>query len=79
MSLLDEMKKESNPRHQGCVVASIVKTLKGQDLDDLLAAIGDSTITHVAIAKVLRNRGHDVDKAGKQVARHRRRECQCED
>jgi len=79
MGLIDEMRTESKPRHQGCVIASIFTHLKGEDFDDLHTALSDATITNVAITKVLRQRGHNCDKSGKQVARHRRGECQCDD
>ena len=77
MSLLDEIRGASKQRHHTCVVADVIDDLPIEDARELQLALDDSTMTHVAIARVLSNRGYPVALNGKQVANHRHGSCQC--
>ena len=78
MSLMSEIKTYNEPRTIGCTIESILAEFGDQeDIDDLNAALLDASITHTAIARALAGRGYTINKNGKQVARHRKGECQC--
>jgi len=77
MGLLDEIGAASKARHRTCVVAGVIDDLPIEDARELQLALDDSTMTHVAIARVLSNRGYPVALNGKQVANHRNGSCPC--
>lgn len=77
MSLLDEIRGASKQRHRTCVVADAIDDLPIEDARELQLALDDLTMTHVAIARVLCNRGYPVALNGKQVANHRNGSCPC--
>jgi len=76
-SLLDDIRHE-NGRGSGpnCWVGQLLTSLSPQDRTDLEAAFADPNIQHSAIARALRNRGHDVKQSA--IPRHRKKECSCE-
>lgn len=72
---LVEMKKKSRRAVTGCGVGRISDALDDEDRATLAEALGDPSITGVAIAEVLTADGHDI--AAKTVQNHRRGECSC--
>ena len=77
MSLFDEFKAESKPRHYRCAIEDVLASLSVEDATDLRGALDDPFITHSAIARVLSSKGFHVTPDGKQVARHRKGDCVC--
>lgn len=77
MSLFDEFKAESKPRHYKCIVDIVFESLDQSEASDLQAALDDVSITNSAIARVLASRGFPVTSDGKQIARHRKGDCVC--
>ena len=77
MSLIDEISVHNAPAPRGCAIATARESLSESDQKDLDAALENAEYTHRAIARALANRGFKIHPAGKQVARHRRRECEC--
>lgn len=79
MGLRDEIMVLNTQRpSRGCVVAVVLADLSADDAADLRAALDDDTVTHKAIASALHSRGYNVGRNAKQIARHRRRECECD-
>lgn len=78
MGLMDEISAHNAPQPRSCVIGSTLSELDAKDAADLEACLADPGITHAAIAKALSNRGFKVHPAGKQVARHRKGECECD-
>ena len=60
-----------------CNVHRILSELDAEDHADLVAAIDDAAIMHVAIARALIARGHDIHPNGKSIAAHRKAQCGC--
>ena len=60
-----------------CVVARVLEHLTKDEQADLLVALDDPGVMHVAIARALANRGHDVGAHGKSIASHRKGQCGC--
>ena len=77
MGLLDEIGAASKARHRTCIIVEILDELAIEDARELQVAIDDPAMTHVAIARVLSNRGYPVALNGKQVANHRNGSCPC--
>ena len=77
MGLLDDIRGASKIRHHTCVIIDVIDELPIEDARELQLALDDSTMTHVAIARVLSNRGYPVALNGKQVANHRNGSCPC--
>lgn len=76
--LLDDINAlNANARPSKCVVARIMEDLTPDEQKDLAAALEDPGVMHVAIARALRNRGHDVAFHGKNIAAHRKGQCGC--
>jgi hypothetical protein len=77
MSLFDEFKAESKPRHYRCAIEVVFESMSSEDAADLRDALADPFITHSAIARVLASKGFNVTPDGKQVAKHRKGDCVC--
>ena len=77
MGLLDEIGAQTKSRHRPCIVTEILDDLPIEDARKLQLALDDAAMTHVAITRVLVNRGYPVAPNGKQVANHRNGSCQC--
>lgn len=78
MGLLEEIHQTNDAtRPNLCVVHQILDEMSDTDRKDLEAALADVSITHVAIARVLHQRGYPVGTHGKSVAAHRRDQCGC--
>ncbi|HEY7822318.1 MAG TPA: hypothetical protein VIG24_05775 [Acidimicrobiia bacterium] len=78
MSLRDEITALNTRRpSRRCVIALILEDLPGEDAAELVEILADESVTHKAIAAALIGRGYDLGRNAKQVARHRRRECEC--
>jgi hypothetical protein len=78
MGLLDDIKEVSSAkRDNGCPIHQTLKRMSSEDQADLDAALADPTVTHVAIARVLNQRGYPIGTNGKGVAAHRREQCGC--
>lgn len=75
MSLLADIQKESEGNPRQCSIADLLDALGEKDAMDLLRALEDPSITHTAITRVLRARGHNVHD--KRIAAHRRGICAC--
>ena len=76
--LLDDIQTlNTHARPNGCVVARVMQELSDADQADLEAALADPGVMHVAIARALINRGHDVGAHGKSIASHRKGQCGC--
>lgn len=76
--LLDDIRAlNTDARPNGCVVARVMSELSPDEQKDLEAALADPGVMHVAIARALINRGHDVGAHGKSVASHRKAQCGC--
>lgn len=58
-----------------CRVEQILQTLGKEDREDLVAALGDPTITGSAIYRALAKRG--IKLADHTIHRHRRKDCAC--
>ena len=67
----------ADARPNGCVVARVMESLTEKDKADLVIALADPSVMHVAIARALINRGHDVGAHGKSIASHRKNQCGC--
>ena len=78
MSLRDEITALNTRRpSRRCVIALILEDLPAEDAEELREVLEDDAVTHKAIAAGLIGRGYDLGRNAKQVARHRRRECEC--
>ena len=76
--LLDDIRAiNTDARPNGCVVARVMERLSEKDKADLVIALADPGVMHVAIARALINRGHDVGAHGKSIASHRKGQCGC--
>ena len=78
MSLRDEITALNTKRpSRHCVIGLILEDLPADDAEELRDVLDDESVTHRAIAAALIGRGYDLGRNAKQVARHRRRECEC--
>lgn len=78
MGLLDDITMTNAAlRPNQCAIRHALDEMAEADRDDLEAALADISITHVAIARVLNQRGYPVGTHGKSVAAHRRGQCGC--
>ena len=77
MGLLDEIGAASKVRNRTCIIVEIIDELAIEDARELQQALDNAAMTHVAITRVLVNRGYPVAPNGKQVANHRNGSCQC--
>lgn len=76
--LLDDIQAlNADARPNGCVVARVMESLSEKDKAGLVIALADPGVMHVAIARALINRGHDVGAHGKSIASHRKGQCGC--
>ena len=76
--LLDDIQDlNAGAKPSRCVVARVMADLSADDQADLLCALDDPGVMHVAIARALINRGHDVGAHGKSIASHRKGQCGC--
>ena len=76
--LLDDIQAlNTDARPNGCVVARVMESLSEKDKADLVIALDDPSVMHVAIARALINRGHDVGAHGKSIGSHRKGQCGC--
>ena len=76
--LLDDINAlNADARPNKCVVARVMDDLNADEQRDLLNALDDPGVMHVAIARALANRGHDVGAHGKSIASHRKGQCGC--
>lgn len=60
-----------------CPIGRALARLDKQDQDDLLAALDDQGLSHVAITRALENRGLVSHGSVKGIAAHRKGECSC--
>ena len=72
---LDAFAAESVRRGPTCSVSALVASLPPKDASVLTDALSNVSITHAAIARVLKAEGHPIDAS--TVGRHRKRECAC--
>jgi hypothetical protein len=78
MSLRDEISALNTRRpSRRCVIGLILEDMSAEDAAELRDVLVDESFTHKAIASALIGRGYDLGRNAKQVARHRRRECEC--
>lgn len=78
MSLRDEITALNTRRpSRRCVIGLILEDLSAEDSAELVDILDDESVTHKAIAAALIVRGYALGRNAKQVARHRRRECEC--
>ena len=76
MGLLDDIGAEQEKTQPNrCPVAKILPELSKEDVADLEAAMANTVIRHVAIARALDARGLRVGEKG--VASHRKGDCAC--
>jgi hypothetical protein len=77
MSLLDELKTESNFKPKPTSTCSVCKLIEGltpAEADLLVARLADPEIPSAAISRVLIKNGYKI--AGSTIGRHKRNECQ---
>lgn len=78
MSLLTQIKAANDElRPNTCAINRILQDLSPADHKDLVDALEDDSIMHVAIARALINRGYDIGAHGKSVSAHRKGQCGC--
>lgn len=76
--LLDDIQElNADMRPSKCAIARVMPELSKDDQADLLAALDDPGVMHVAIARALANRGFNVGAHGKNIAAHRKGQCGC--
>ena len=78
ISVLEELRKIQAAKLKGarCSISLVLKSLQKEDCSALEQAMGDPTIDSTTISVWLERNGQKV--ARHTVARHRRRECQCQ-
>lgn len=74
MSLLDEILSVQEDR-SGCKVKRLLDSMTPDDRSDLETALANPNIPATHIARVLHNRGLEVNY--KTLANHRRQDCAC--
>ena len=76
--LLSDIKTlNEGARPNGCSIHRILTELAPADQADLVSALADPSVMHVAIARALVARGIDINPDGKSIANHRRGQCGC--
>jgi hypothetical protein len=76
MTLFDELVAESKGSNRDlCSVRKILDTFPGEQVNDLLKALADRSITGAAISRKLTALGYPI--SGLTVQRHRRHDCSC--
>ena len=78
MSLLDDIEAERTLKGPRCSIAVLLERLAPDDAEGLRAKLAEppEVITHAAIGRVLRKRGHWMQDS--TISRHRRRQCGCD-
>lgn len=72
---LSEFEALSIPTRAECSVKKIVDQLAGQELVDLKGALDAPHVSHAAISRWLKNRGHHISQ--QTIGRHRHGGCSC--
>ena len=75
--LLAEIQANKTRARTKCAVDRILKLLDKDDRADLEAALADESVPAAAIARVLANRGLDINPNGERIRVHRREQCGC--
>jgi hypothetical protein len=77
--LLDDIQTANDEatRPNRCVIQKVLEQLSDEDQKDLIVALADPGIMHVAIARALRNRGFEIGTHGKTISTHRKGQCGC--
>lgn len=58
-----------------CSIELLLAALPAGDRDVLVSALGDPTVAHATIARVLKAEGHQVSRC--VIGNHRRGDCRC--
>lgn len=77
LSALDELRKMQSGKARGakCTAGLLERTLPAEDRAAFIEALRDELIDSNTISVWLGRKGHSIKRH--TVARHRRRECQC--
>ena len=76
MGLLEDLKNEANfptTRRALCSVCALLQGLPKVEATLLQERFDDKHVSHIALAKVLRNNGHAISDS--VIGRHRRKVC----
>jgi len=76
VGLLEDLKNEANfptTRKALCSVCSLLQGLPKAEVTLLQERFDDKLVSHIALAKVLRNNGHAISDS--VIGRHRRKVC----
>lgn len=76
MGLLEDLKNEANfpsARRALCSVCSVMQGLPKAEATLLQERFDDKLVSHIALAKVLRNNGYSISDS--VIGRHRRKVC----
>jgi len=76
VGLLEDLKNEANfptTRKALCSVCSLLQGLPKAEMTLLQERFDDKLVSHIALAKVLRNNGHAISDS--VIGRHRRKVC----
>jgi len=77
--VLDELRKLQSSKQRGakCTLGQLIKTMGEEDVHAINEAMADVMIDSNTISVWLSNRGYQIKRH--TVARHRRKECRCDE